>query len=108
MSNYAIGFNYNGEDYLRMASRVERKVAVDDSYAVFSHQMTVQTEETGEAAKAGRAYFGMARDDGNYHDLRLELADVVITARVTAELLGFDLEAAVVEKLDIILDRGGL
>lgn len=49
-------------------------------------------EEVGEFAGAYRRYRGMARRAGSFDEVRMELADVVITAAVTAAEMDVDLD----------------
>jgi NTP pyrophosphatase (non-canonical NTP hydrolase) len=65
-------------------------------------------EETGELVKEMRLYLGLARSDGSIFDVGRELADVYITLRVLAEMLGLDLMDEVGHKLGIIIERGGV
>jgi NTP pyrophosphatase (non-canonical NTP hydrolase) len=62
-------------------------------------------EEAGEFTKAARRYLGMARRTGTKYDVAMELADVVITAFVAANVFDIDLPAAIEEKLKEIFDR---
>ncbi len=63
-------------------------------------------EEAGEFAGAYRRAAGMARRPGDWDDVYSELADVVITAYVTAEVMGIDLDAQISRKLEVIYTRG--
>jgi NTP pyrophosphatase (non-canonical NTP hydrolase) len=69
-------------------------------------QALALAEETGEFVGAVRRHYGMARRGGSFADVETELADVVITAFVTAHTMGIDLEAAIRAKLDVIYSRG--
>lgn len=51
-------------------------------------QVLCLAEEAGEFVGAYRRWAGMARRTGSWEDVKAELADVTITAYVTAELLG--------------------
>lgn len=62
--------------------------------------------EAGEFAEAYRRYTGNARRISNQDDVGLELADVVISAYVMAELLQLDLDCYIDAKWDIIMSRG--
>ncbi|GLY90291.1 MazG-like family protein [Actinoallomurus iriomotensis] len=59
-------------------------------------QMLCLAEEAGEFAGAYRRWAGMARRTGSWDDVTAELADVVVTAYVAANVLGLadGLEAA--------------
>lgn len=63
-------------------------------------------EESGEFLGALRRWTGRARRPGSFDDVRHELADVVITAFVTAVVLDFDLYQAIQEKSDAMYARG--
>jgi NTP pyrophosphatase (non-canonical NTP hydrolase) len=69
-------------------------------------QVLALAEEAGEFVGAYRRWSGQARRAGTYEDMCLELADVVITAYVTAAELRMDLDAAITAKLDVIFTRG--
>ncbi|MET7397654.1 MazG nucleotide pyrophosphohydrolase domain-containing protein [Dactylosporangium sp. NPDC005572] len=69
-------------------------------------QTLALAEEVGEFVGAVRRHYGMARRSGSFEDVEAELADVVITAFVTAHTLGIDLPAAVGAKLDVVFTRG--
>jgi hypothetical protein len=65
-------------------------------------------EETGELVKEMRLYLNLARGDGSILEVSRELADVYITLRILAEMLGLDLMHEVGHKLGIIIERGGV
>ncbi|MFI5912533.1 MazG nucleotide pyrophosphohydrolase domain-containing protein [Dactylosporangium sp. NPDC051541] len=69
-------------------------------------QALALAEEAGEFVGAVRRHFGFARRTGPFSDVEAELADVVLTAFVTAHTLGIDLEKALAAKLDVIYTRG--
>lgn len=69
-------------------------------------QTLALAEETGEFVGAVRRYYGMARRTGTFGDIEAELADVVLTAFVTAHVLGIDVERALAAKLGVIYTRG--
>jgi NTP pyrophosphatase (non-canonical NTP hydrolase) len=69
-------------------------------------QVIALAEETGEFVKAARRYLGLARRSGTFRDVEDELADVIITAWVTASAFDVDLEAAVADKLHEVMTRG--
>ncbi len=69
-------------------------------------QVLALAEETGEFVGAFRRAEGMARRTGPWADVQAELADVVITAYVTAQVLGIDLDTAVTAKTGVIFTRG--
>jgi len=75
--------------------------------ATQQHQQVLGlAEETGEFVGAYRRWAGLARRPGTWDEVTGELADVVITAYVTACVLGIDLDAAWRTKAPIILARG--
>ena len=69
-------------------------------------QVLALAEEAGEFTAAYRRWAGLARRSGPWHDVEAELADVVITAYVTAAVLGIDLDAAARAKTEVIFTRG--
>ncbi len=69
-------------------------------------QVLAVAEEAGEFTAAYRRWAGLARRTGPWHDVEAELADVVITAYVTAAVLGIDLDAAARAKTDVVFTRG--
>ena len=71
-----------------------------------TQQVLCLAEEVGEFVAAYRRWAGMARRTGEWADVQAELADVVITAYVTADVLGIDLDAAWWAKAEQILTRG--
>jgi NTP pyrophosphatase (non-canonical NTP hydrolase) len=71
-----------------------------------AQQTIAMGEEAGEFLKAARRYMGMARKTGTFEEMSEELADVIITAYVTAEIFQIDLSSEVDNKLEVILSRG--
>lgn len=71
-----------------------------------ARQMICLAEEVGELLKAWRRFHGWARKSGEWADVRDEMADVVITAFVTASVLDIDLSLAVARKVEDIYNRG--
>ena len=69
-------------------------------------QVLALAEEAGEFTAAYRRWAGLARRTGPWHDVEAELADVVITAYVTAHVLGIDLDAATRAKTEVVFTRG--
>ena len=69
-------------------------------------QALALAEEAGEFTAAYRRWAGLARRTGTWDDVCAELADVVITAYITAAVLGIDLDAAWRAKARVILTRG--
>jgi NTP pyrophosphatase (non-canonical NTP hydrolase) len=77
-----------------------------DPAALPVQQVLCLAEEAGEFTAAYRRWAGMARRPGTWDEVTSELADVVITAYVTARVLGIDLDAAWHAKAEVILSRG--
>lgn len=71
-----------------------------------NRQIIALGEEVGEFLGAYRRWTGQARRTGTEREAQLELADVVITAYVTATELGWDLDAIVRDKASNIFQRG--
>jgi NTP pyrophosphatase (non-canonical NTP hydrolase) len=71
-----------------------------------TQQVLALAEEAGEFTAAYRRWAGLARRPGPWHDVEAELADVVITAYVTAAVLGIDLDAAARAKTEVVFTRG--
>ena len=69
-------------------------------------QVLALAEEAGEFTAAYRRWAGLARRTGTWHDVEAELADVVITAYVTANVLGIDLDSACRAKTEVVFTRG--
>lgn len=69
-------------------------------------QSTALAEEVGEFVGAARRYLGMARRTGSFEELAEELADVVITAFITAEVFEVDIDREVDAKLKKVFQRG--
>lgn len=69
-------------------------------------QTLALAEEVGEFVAATRRYLGMARRTGTKEEMEAELADVVITAFVTAHVLDINLPHRIADKLRIIFTRG--
>ena len=69
-------------------------------------QVLALAEEAGEFTAAYRRWDGLARRTGPWDDVRAELADMVITVYVTADVLGIDLDAAWRAKAEVVFTRG--
>lgn len=69
-------------------------------------QVLALAEECGEFVGAYRRWVGEARRCGTFDDVQAELADVVITAFVTAEELDIDLDGAISSKVEKLFARG--
>jgi len=64
------------------------------------------SEEAGEFIGAMRRWRGMARRTGTEDEAKKELADLVITAYGMADVMGWNLDALIEAKAEIILTRG--
>ena len=67
-------------------------------------QVLALAEEAGEFVGAYRRFAGMARRSGTAHDVRAELADVVITTYVAAVELGIEVDVpatSLADRLDV-------
>lgn len=71
-----------------------------------NRQVLNLAEEVGEFVGAYRRWAGQARRTGTAEEMYAELADVVITAFVTAEEFGVDLEDLIGQKLVKVFSRG--
>lgn len=71
-----------------------------------TRQVLNLAEEVGEFVGAYRRWKGMARRKGTFDDVAKELADVVITAYVTAFELRVHLDEEIAAKLEVIYSRG--
>lgn len=69
-------------------------------------QALALAEEVGEFIQAWRRWRGMARKTGTERNAATELADVIITAYVTAAEQGWDIDEMIYEKLGDIYRRG--
>jgi NTP pyrophosphatase (non-canonical NTP hydrolase) len=83
-----------------------RLTAAGFTEAPHLRQTLALAEEAGEFVGAVRRHYGLARRTGSFADVEAELADVVITAFVTAHTMGIDLEQAVAAKLGQVYTRG--
>ena len=87
----------------RLAARLREHF---DPHTLPVQQVLALAEEAGEFTAAYRRWAGLARRSGTWHDVEAELADVVITAYVTAHVLGIDLDAAARAKAEVVFTRG--
>jgi NTP pyrophosphatase (non-canonical NTP hydrolase) len=71
-----------------------------------NRQVLALAEEVGEFVGAFRRWSGQARRSDTEEHVVEELADVVITAYVTAAEYNWDLDDAIERKLEIIFSRG--
>lgn len=95
--------SYLAEDAAIIVEHLRANGFADDNGI---RQVLALAEEVGEFVGAYRRHAGLARRSGTAVEMQAELADVVITAYVTAEELGFDLDQAIADKLEIIYSRG--
>lgn len=82
-----------------------RENGFDPAQAV-NRQVLGLAEEVGEFVGAYRRWSGQARRAGTVEEVHTELADMIITAFVTAHELGVDIQAVIAAKLDTIHTRG--
>lgn len=82
-----------------------RENGFDPAQAV-NRQVLGLAEEVGEFVGAYRRWSGQARRSGTVEEVHEELADVIITAFVTAHELGVDIQQVIAAKLDTIHIRG--
>jgi len=90
-----------------LAAEISRRLAGHfDEDTGYTGQALALAEKAGEFVGAFRRWAGLARRTGTRAEMVTELADVVITAYVTADMLGIDLGAAITAKAAIIMTRG--
>ncbi|MFL6144912.1 MAG: MazG nucleotide pyrophosphohydrolase domain-containing protein [Labedaea sp.] len=77
-----------------------------DPEQTVNRQVLGLAEETGEFVGAYRRWSGQARRTGTAEEMYEELADVIITAFVTAHELGVDIDMVIAAKLRTIHTRG--
>jgi NTP pyrophosphatase (non-canonical NTP hydrolase) len=82
-----------------------RPAEITDNNAADTQALCV-AEEAGELIGAYRRWTGRARRNGMLDEVRAEVADVLITTAIFAEMLGIDLEEAIQRKLGVIYSRG--
>ena len=69
-------------------------------------QIMALAEEAGEFVGAMRRWREMARRKGTQQEAEAELADVVITAYGMADVMGWDLDKLISDKLEKVMTRG--
>lgn len=69
-------------------------------------QILCIAEEVGELVGAYRRATNRARRNGEWSEVYYELADVIITAYVLANILNVDIDEYIHSKLDCIYSRG--
>ncbi len=69
-------------------------------------QVLCLAEEVGEFVGAYRRWRRIARRNGSFNDVEKELADVIISAHVVAQVLGININNAIQSKLEICFSRG--
>lgn len=77
-----------------------------DGFEGANRQALGLAEEVGEFVGAYRRWSGQARRTDTFEHVSEELADVIITAFVTAEELGIDIADELDKKLKVIFSRG--
>lgn len=92
---------------LEAAANVIR-LACEANHAGATEQAQVYSvaEEAGEFVGAMRRWRGMARRNGTEEEAQNELADVVISSYVMANIMGWDMDFLIGRKLNRILTRG--
>ena len=95
-------------DYLDLARRTAEQIrhVLPGGILEQDRQVFCIAEEAGEFVGAYRRWKGMARRNGTREEMEDELADVIITAFVTAEVLDVDIERAINRKADVLFSRG--
>jgi NTP pyrophosphatase (non-canonical NTP hydrolase) len=68
--------------------------------------VTGVAEEAGEFVGAYNRFSGTSRRTGTKEEMAKELADVVLTAYMAADVLGIDLDHMVAIKAEIMRNRG--
>jgi|ERR1043166_3009476 NTP pyrophosphatase (non-canonical NTP hydrolase) len=89
-----------------LARVIVDNVSLNNAGGTEQAQVYALAEETGEFVGAMRRWRGMARRNGTEEEAQLELADVVISAYVMADILGWDLAELISIKADKVLNRG--
>lgn len=92
------------EQAARIAEQLRRN-GFDPAGAI-NRQVLGLAEEAGEFVGAYRRWTGQARRTGTVQEMYEELADVIITAFVTAHELEVDVDAVIAAKLDKVHTRG--
>lgn len=98
------GYQYDGPGvFAHIAEEIKRHFPDTDARV---RQTIAMAEEVGEFVAEARRYLGMARRTGDIVAVRYELADVIITAYVTAVVFDIPIERMIEEKLQSIQTRG--
>jgi NTP pyrophosphatase (non-canonical NTP hydrolase) len=107
MTPAATGTATGPETMAALGARIAASLAPHFPADTLAHQQVLAlAEETGEFTAAYRRWAGLARRTGTRHDMTAELADVAVTAYVTAAVLGIDLDTAIPAKTAVIFARG--
>ena len=72
----------------------------------YTRQVLALAEEVGEFVGAFRRHANMARRTGSFAEVKEELADVIITAYITAEYLNIDIDTEIDKKIVKLFERG--
>lgn len=94
------------EELESLAGIIVDNVSVNNAGGTEQAQIYALAEEVGEFVGAMRRWRGMARRNGTEEEAQLELADVVISAYVMAEILGWNLAELIETKANKVLTRG--
>ena len=89
-----------------LATAIVEAVRTHDAGGSEQAQVYALAEETGEFVGAMRRWRGMARRNGTEQEAKDELADVIISAYVMAEIMGWSVDDLVEAKGTKILNRG--
>lgn len=92
-------------NYPRLGVELKTLLA-ENGFADRDGQVLNLAEEVGEFVGAYRRWTDRARRSDTLDHVEEELADVVITAFVTAAVLDIDIEKAVDAKVGVVLTRG--
>lgn len=92
-------------DLTELGGRIARKL-YENGLGTADGQVLALAEEAGEFVGAYRRWTGRARRNDDRAHVEEELADVVITAYVTAAVLTIDLDQAIARKTVEIFSRG--
>jgi NTP pyrophosphatase (non-canonical NTP hydrolase) len=100
----------NVNDLRRMAGDIVQKLDENGfparTFEGYNRQALAIAEEAGEFVGAYRRWSGQARRTDTYEHVSEELADVIITAFVMAEMLGMEIDKVLDAKLEVIFSRG--
>src|SRR5687768_6492346 len=100
----------NVNDMIRAAADISKALSENGfpsrTFEGYNRQALGLAEEVGEFVGAYRRWSGQARRTDTFEHVSEELADMIITAFVTAEELGIDIADELDKKLKVIFSRG--